>query len=135
MHKDVYLIIKRVADLFLALFLLLIMIIPIFLIILMIKLYDRGPAIFKQERIGKNEKKFICYKFRTMSVDAPHELSTKEFADAYKYITPIGRFLRRSSLDELPQLFNVLKGEMSIVGPRPLIVSEYEIHIMRKADR
>jgi O-antigen biosynthesis protein WbqP len=127
----VYLIIKRIIDLFTALFLLIITAIPMFLISLVIKLFDNGPIIFKQERVGKNKEKFICYKFRTMSVDAPHELSTKEFTDSYKYITPIGRLLRRSSLDELPQLFNVLIGNMSIVGPRPLISSEREIHRMR----
>ena len=132
MLNNVYLIIKRIIDLFIALFLLIITSIPILLISVVIKLFDKGPVIFKQERIGKNEEKFICYKFRTMRVDAPPDLSTKEFTDSYKYITPIGCFLRRSSLDELPQLFNVLIGNMSIVGPRPLITSEAEMHRMRR---
>ena len=132
MLNDIYLIIKRAIDLFIASFLLIIACVPILLIAVSIKLFDKGPVIFSQERIGKNEKKFICYKFRTMKTDAPHNLSTKEFKDSYKYITPIGRFLRRSSLDELPQLFNVLIGNMSIVGPRPLIAEETEIHDMRR---
>ena len=102
------------------------------LIAIAIKLCDRGPIFFKQERVGKNDKLFMCYKFRTMRIDAPRKLSTKEFKDANKYITSVGRFLRRSSLDELPQLFNVLIGNMSIVGPRPLIAEEKEIHRMRR---
>lgn len=132
MLNDRYLIIKRLIDLFIVFFLLIILCIPMILIAITIKFFDKGPVIFKQERIGKNQKKFICYKFRTMRVDAPKYLSTKEFTDSYKYITPIGRFLRRSSLDELPQLFNVLIGNMSIIGPRPLITSEIEIHRLRR---
>ena len=132
MLNDVYMIIKRTIDLLLALLLLIIACVPILVIAISIKLFDKGPAFFKQKRVGKDEKVFICYKFRTMKTNAPHNISTKEFKDSYKYITPIGRFLRRSSLDELPQLFNVLIGNMSLVGPRPLIKEERDIHEMRR---
>lgn len=93
---------------------------------------SRGGAIFKQKRMGKNGKIFTCYKFRTMRVDAPHSTPARELGDPEKYLTRIGGFLRRSSLDELPQLFNVLRGDMSLVGPRPLICEETEIHRMRQ---
>jgi O-antigen biosynthesis protein WbqP len=102
------------------------------IIALLIKIDSKGPVIFKQVRIGLNGKKFVCYKFRTMRTDAPKNLSTEEFKNSEDFITPIGSFLRRTSLDEIPQLFNVLAGDMSIVGPRPLIPHEKEIHAIRK---
>ena len=89
------------------------------IIALIIKISDGGPVIFKQIRIGLDSRPFVCYKFRTMSVNAPSDISTKEFKNAKKYVTKFGAFLRRTSLDELPQLFNILKGDMSLVGPRP----------------
>lgn len=97
----------------------------------LIAVESRGGAIFKQRRMGKNGKAFICYKFRTMRTDAPHNMPAKDI-DVEKYVTCVGKFLRRSSLDELPQLFNVLKGDMSLVGPRPLICEEIELHRLRE---
>lgn len=94
---------------------------------------SRGGAIFKQKRMGRNGKPFTCYKFRTMRSDAPHSTPASELGNPEKYLTRIGGFLRRSSLDELPQLFNVLRGDMSLVGPRPLICEEIRIHEMRKS--
>lgn len=94
---------------------------------------SRGGVIFKQYRMGKNGKAFLCYKFRTMRKDAPPCVPARELAEPEKYVTRIGRLLRRSSLDEIPQLFNVLRGEMSIVGPRPLICEEREVHKMRES--
>ena len=102
-----------------------------------IRLTSQGPAIFRQYRVGQNGALFVCFKFRTMRQDAPHDCPSAELRDG-SYVTPIGRFLRRSSLDELPQLFNVLRGEMSLVGPRPLIPCEEEVHLLRRrsgADR
>lgn len=86
-----------------------------------------GPVIFKQSRVGADRCSFICYKFRTMSTDAPRDCATSELDRPEQYITHVGRFLRRTSLDELPQLFNVLKGDMSLIGPRPVIASEWEL--------
>ena len=107
---------------------------PLMIIIsMMIVLESRGGAIFKQKRLGRNGKAFTCYKFRTMRSDAPHSIPARELVDPEKYLTRIGRLLRRSSLDELPQLFNVFMGDMSLVGPRPLICEETEIHRMRSS--
>lgn len=86
-----------------------------------------GPVIFKQSRVGADRRSFICYKFRTMSTDAPHNCATAELDHPERYITRVGGFLRRTSLDELPQLFNVLRGDMSLIGPRPVLESEREL--------
>lgn len=131
MKKYCYL--KRFFDIVMSYSMLLILYLPMLLIAAAIYFFDGSPVIFKQIRVGKNRRKFVCYKFRTMRNDAPRNLSTEEFTDANKYITPLGAFLRKTSLDELPQLFNVLAGEMSIVGPRPLIPEEEKIHEMRNS--
>lgn len=92
---------------------------PLFVVIpIVIKLGSKGPAFFKQLRYGKNEVEFEILKFRTMRIDAP-QLPPSKFENSTKYITPLGAILRKTSLDELPQLLNVLKGDMSFVGPRP----------------
>lgn len=92
---------------------------PLFLVFSIILLFSNGPIIFKQERIGYKGKKFTIYKFRTMSVDAESDGIPRLEAERNKYLTPFGSFLRAHHLDELPQLWNVLKGDMSFVGPRP----------------
>ena len=131
--RSKYIFFKRFVDIIVAYILLLIAYLPMAVIAFIIKITDGGPVIFRQRRIGKNGRCFICYKFRTMRCDAPSELSTKEFVNAVEYITPFGAFLRKTSLDELPQLLNVLAGDMSLVGPRPLISGEKDMHILRKA--
>ena len=105
---------------------------PLFLLVaILIKLDSKGPIIFKQIRIGKNSKPFYIYKFRSMKIDAPN-LSTEEFINASDFTTKVGKFIRKTSIDELPQLVNILKGDMSIVGPRPVIEREVRLLEIRK---
>ena len=93
----------------------------------MIKLYDGGPVFYKQERFTYNHKVFMIYKFRTMRIDTPKDMPTHMLADPEQYITRVGKFLRKSSLDELPQIINILMGKMSIVGPRPALWNQYDL--------
>ena len=122
---------KRLFDIVLAIILLIVLSPVLLLIALLVRISSRGPAIFKQERVGLKGKKFTLYKFRTMSVSCP-SASTKKLKNREEYITVVGRFLRITSLDELPQLFNILKGEMSFVGPRPVIAREKRLVQERK---
>ena len=93
---------------------------PLFLILcIAIKADSRGPVFFKQKRVGIHKRYFYIYKFRTMRIDTPKDIPTHLLENPDQYITKVGHFLRKSSLDELPQLFNILKGDMSLVGPRP----------------
>lgn len=114
---------KRIFDLLISLPAMIVLL-PVFaVIIIAIKISSKGSAVFKQQRAGKDGKPFVFYKFRTMKVDAdPFGPSPKSSEDPR--LTKVGRFLREYSLDELPQLFNILKGDMSIVGPRPLWLSQ-----------
>lgn len=117
-QKTSYLHAKRAIDIFLASIGLLIGIPIIILLSIAIKLESQGPAIFKQERLGKNGKPFIMYKIRSMFIDAEND--GPKWADKHdSRITKVGQFIRKFRLDEIPQLFNILKGDMSIVGPRP----------------
>jgi len=139
--------IKRVFDLLVSVLLLLILAVPMMIIAVLIKLNSPGPVIYSQERRGKNDRPFKCYKFRTMFNDAEERLdsllqSSEETRNEWKHnwklrndprITRIGRFLRRTSLDELPQIFNVLKGEMSLVGPRPVTKREIDDYYREQA--
>jgi len=92
---------------------------------------DKGNILFKQKRIGKNKKEFYIYKFRTMKVSTPKDVPTHLLDNPDSYITKIGGFLRKTSLDELPQLFNILKGDMSIVGPRPALWNQFDLIDLR----
>lgn len=113
---------KRALDFILAL-LGLIILSPVYLIIIIaIKLDSKGPVLFKQERMAQNKKSFRIYKFRTMRIDTPHNMPTHMLANADSFITPVGHFLRKTSLDELPQLVNIVKGEMSVVGKGEIIM-------------
>lgn len=104
---------------------------PILLILaIIVKCTSPGPILFKQRRIGKDNQEFMIYKFRTMRIDTPN-VATHLLKNAEQYITPIGKFMRKTSLDELPQLFNILKGEMSVVGPRPALYNQYDLIEMR----
>ncbi|MBQ6460780.1 MAG: sugar transferase [Exiguobacterium sp.] len=97
------------------------------LIALLIKIDSPGPVFFKQKRIGLRETRFWMYKFRTMHQDTPNDVPTHLFNDSTKHITRVGAFLRKTSLDELPQLVNILKGEMAIVGPRPALWNQDDL--------
>ena len=124
--------IKRGFDIVMALIAGIVLLVPMLVVALLICLESPGPVIFKQARMGKDEKPFIIYKFRTMRMDAPPDMATREFLDADKHITKIGAFLRRTSIDELPQLLNILKGDMSFVGYRPVSLSEVQLNELRK---
>ncbi|HEL2355834.1 TPA: sugar transferase [Streptococcus suis] len=101
---------------------------PILVIIaIAIKLDSKGPVLFKQKRVGKNKTYFMIYKFRSMYVDAPSDMPTHLLKDPTAMITKVGAFLRKTSLDELPQLLNIFKGEMAIVGPRPALWNQYDL--------
>lgn len=116
---------KRGFDIFFSLVAIIILAIPMMIIALWIKIDSpHEKVLFKQERIGINNVPFTILKFRSMRDDAPHQMATENFENPEVYITRVGKILRKTSMDELPQLFNVLKGDMSIVGPRPLIPKE-----------
>ena len=127
----IYRVIKRIVDVICSL-LGIIILSPILIIVsILIKLESKGPIIFKQVRAGKNSKPFYIYKFRSMKTNTPN-IATNDFNNASDYITKVGRFIRKTSLDEIPQLFNILKGDMSIVGPRPVILEEVELIELRQ---
>lgn len=118
-----YLIIKRTFDIIFATVLILIFLIPMIIVAALIKLEDGGPIIYKSKRMGKELKIFNTYKFRTMKT---HRKELESSLSHEEMVTKIGKVLRATSIDELPQLFNILKGEMSFIGPRPWIVEYYE---------
>lgn len=122
---------KRMLDVVFSALLLVFLALPMVCIALAVALSSPGGAIFRQKRVGQNGKIFLCLKFRTMYENAPHDRPSSEMRDG-RYVTPLGRFLRKTSLDELPQLWNVLRGEMSLVGPRPLIPCEDEVLRLRR---
>lgn len=123
----VYQSIKRGIDFFIAL-LALIILSPFFLILVIaIKAESKGPVFFKQKRVGICKKHFMIYKFRTMRTDTPKDVPTHLLENPDQYITKTGKFLRKTSLDELPQLINIVKGDMAFVGPRPALWNQYDL--------
>jgi O-antigen biosynthesis protein WbqP len=94
---------------------------------LLIRFTSKGPVLFKQKRIGQNKKTFYLFKFRTMRIDTPKDVPTHQLTNPEQWITPLGKFLRKTSLDEVPQLFNILRGEMSIIGPRPALWNQDDL--------
>lgn len=122
-----YIKVKRILDLIISLAALLMLWWLLAIIALLIKLEDGGSVIFRQKRIGIHKSEFDIYKFRTMKMDTPKDVPTHMLEDPRSYITKIGAFLRRSSLDELPQIFNIIMGQMSIVGPRPALYNQYDL--------
>lgn len=121
---------KRLFDFIFSFCCLIVLALPMLIIAIAVRCDSKGPALFAGERLGRNGKKFKCYKFRSMRTDAPNDRASKDI-DANAYITKLGSFLRKSSLDELPQLICILKGDMSLIGPRPAVLSETDLHEMR----
>ena len=122
-----YLKFKRLVDFILAL-IGLILLSPLFLIIIIaIKIDSRGPVFFKQKRVGINKTYFNILKFRTMKIDTPKDMPTHMLKNPDQYITKVGKFLRKTSLDELPQILNIISGSMAIVGPRPALWNQYDL--------
>ncbi|EML9735364.1 lipid carrier--UDP-N-acetylgalactosaminyltransferase [Bacillus cereus] len=118
---------KRIIDFIIALIGLVILLPIILILIVCIKIDSKGPVLFKQRRIGKEKREFYILKFRTMRIDTPKDTPTHLLENPEVYITKLGKFLRKTSLDELPQILNIIKGEMSIVGPRPALWNQYDL--------
>lgn len=126
-RQKIYLPFKRFFDILFS-FLAIVVFSLLFLILaLLVKCTSKGPIFFKQKRIGKNKKTFNILKFRTMRIDTPHDVATHLLDDPEKYITKVGKFLRKTSLDEIPQAFNIFVGQMSIVGPRPALWNQQDL--------
>lgn len=119
--------VKRILDIFLSLCAIIVLSPALLLISCAIKLDSRGKVFFRQKRVGRGKTFFGILKFRTMRSDTPHDIPTHLLSDPDEWITRIGRFLRRTSLDELPQLFNILAGQMSFVGPRPALWNQDDL--------
>ena len=126
-RQKAYMAVKSTLDFIISLLALMVLAVPMLILALIIKLDDHGPVFFKQKRIGKDQKHFMMLKFRTMRTDTPKDTATHLLADPQQYITKVGRFLRKTSLDELPQLINILCGHMSIVGPRPALWNQFDL--------
>lgn len=126
-RKNYYMEWKRIMDFFLSI-LGLVLLSPLFLLLMFtIKLDSKGPVFFRQKRVGIYKKYFYILKFRTMQMDTPKNVPTHLLADPERYITKVGKVLRKTSLDELPQIINILKGDMSIIGPRPALWNQYDL--------
>ncbi|NLZ82823.1 MAG: sugar transferase [Clostridiales bacterium] len=123
----VYLKVKRLMDIILS-FLGLVILSPVFLILIIaIKLDSKGPVLFKQKRVGIHKSHFNILKFRTMRIDTPSDMPTHLLENPDQWITKVGKFLRKTSLDELPQIWNIFVGQMSIIGPRPALWNQYDL--------
>ena len=123
---------KRTVDIIIATTALVLLAVPMIIIASWVKFDSRGPVLFKQLRYGKNLVPFRVYKFRTMTVDAPSDMPTSAFKNAGAHITRSGKIMRKLSLDEFPQFFNVIVGDMSVVGPRPVVMREMNLIDLRE---
>ena len=124
MYKNFF---KRAIDIVLSFFAIIILALPMLIIALIIKIDDPGPVFFKQKRVGKNKTHFNLLKYRSMKMSTPHDTPTHLLENPEQYITKVGRFLRKSSLDELPQIYNIFMGKMSIIGPRPALWNQDDL--------
>ncbi len=124
MYKNFF---KRLFDIILSGMGILVLALPMLIIAIAIKIDSKGPVFIKQKRIGKQKEHFTILKFRTMRFDAPKDVPTHEFQDPQKWITKVGKILRKTSLDELPQFFNIFAGHMSVIGPRPALWNQFDL--------
>lgn len=122
---------KRFMDIFLSLLGIMILAIPMIIVSIIIKIDSKGTILFKQERVGIDKKTFVILKFRSMTIDTPENVPTHLLSLASSHITKFGAFMRRTSIDELPQLFCILKGDMSFVGPRPCLLNQVDLIYLR----
>lgn len=126
-RQKIYLPFKRFFDIFCSLLAIIVFSLLYIIIAILVKVTSKGPVFFKQKRIGKNKKTFYILKFRTMRSDTPKDIATHLLENPDAHITKIGKFLRKTSLDEIPQAFNILSGKMSVVGPRPALWNQYDL--------
>ena len=126
-RQKIYLPFKRFFDILLSFIAILVLSFFLLIIAILIKITSKGPVLFTQKRVGKNKKLFTVLKFRTMRIDTPHNVPTHQLENPDLYITKVGKFLRTTSLDELPQIFNIFVGQMSIVGPRPALYNQDDL--------
>lgn len=126
-RKKIYKKLKRYIDFIVSLIGVIILSPIILIVMLVIKLESPGPILFKQKRVGIHKTHFNILKFRTMKIDTPKDMPTHMLQNPEQYITKVGKFLRKTSLDELPQIVNILKGDMSIIGPRPALWNQYDL--------
>jgi len=122
-----YAMIKRFLDIVLSLTAMILLAPLLLLVAILLKLESNAPVFFCQKRVGRYKKHFTIYKFRTMKKDAPSEVPTHLLTNPHQHITPVGRILRKTSLNEIPQLLNILKGDMSIIGPRPALWNQFDL--------
>ena len=125
--KPIYSFFKRIFDIVCSLLAIIIFALPMLIVAIAIKCDSKGPVLFKQERVGKNKKLFKIWKFRSMYTNTDPNAPTHQLGNANSHITRVGKFIRKTSIDELPQLFNILSGKMSFVGPRPALWNQYDL--------
>ena len=125
--KPLYAFFKRCFDIICSFFAIVLLFLPMLIVAIAIKIDSKGPVLFKQDRIGKNKKIFKILKFRSMYIDTDPNAPTHQLGNAKSHITRVGRFIRKTSIDELPQLFNILSGKMSFVGPRPALWNQDDL--------
>ncbi len=118
---------KRAIDIVLSFLGIVILSVPMLIVAIIIKCDSKGPVLFRQRRIGKNKREFVIFKFRSMKTDVPHDIPTHLLQNRESYMTGWQKFIRKTSIDELPQLFNILKGDMSVVGPRPALWNQFDL--------
>lgn len=127
-----YLGLKRLLDIVVSFLAIVVLLFPMVIVGIMIRMDSDGPALFRQKRMGRGGKIFVIYKFRTMKQSAPQNVASRDLENPEQHVTKLGSFLRRTSIDELPQLLNILKGDMSFIGYRPVCLTETKLNALRE---